>query len=283
MSQLWLMLSAIVLLVAAQQQPAPQQTQQQLQPQLQANVSKEKPSNGSLTVPEDGNLVELHGHPVLQSPNHNKDLWPVVNVDRHQNKSKVDVHVPVFFDMTNQNDPDGGRSKLDLSVLQGLVTISKDKARNQDGRMDGPFKVTVFGIPVYNSKGTASSGASSRPSASARNETIARQEKELEASLGSARAALNARADAISERVRDNLQKSNEKVMKSLSDIMDKLLTILKKSPIPANSPSKYPLPSNDNPINTNDNQAPVAKVDISTNDKNNSLDTRQLSVNAKI
>lgn len=57
--------------------------------------------------------------------------------------------------MTNDNDAKAGTSKLDLSVLQGLVTVSQDKTKLSDGRVSGPLTVTVFGIPVFIGSGAA--------------------------------------------------------------------------------------------------------------------------------
>lgn len=90
-----------------------------------------------------------------------RGLLPTVQVDRAKNKSSVDVHVPIFFDMNNSHEEDS--SKLNLSVLSGLVTVSRDKARKPNGQQVGPVKVTVFGIPIYT--GHASSEPKSERSA----------------------------------------------------------------------------------------------------------------------
>lgn len=88
-------------------------------------------------------------------PSSQKGLWPMVQVDRANNKSVVDVHVPIFFDMTNEHGDN--QSKLDLSVLSGLVTVSRDKARKPNGQQVGPVTVTVFGIPIYSGLGSSAS------------------------------------------------------------------------------------------------------------------------------
>lgn len=87
------------------------------------------------------------------APSDHKGLWPVVQVDKETNKSTVDVHVPIFFDMTNSQGKN--TSKLDLSVLSGLVTVNHDKTRRPDGQQVGPVTVTVFGIPVYSGIGSS--------------------------------------------------------------------------------------------------------------------------------
>lgn len=51
--------------------------------------------------------------------------------------------------MSNDKDDQLGRSKLDLSVLNGLVTVNRDRERKENGLSAGPLTVTVFGIPVY--------------------------------------------------------------------------------------------------------------------------------------
>lgn len=46
-------------------------------------------------------------------------------------------------------------SRVDLSVLGGLVTVNTNKTRLPNGQTTGPVIVTVFGIPVYVGQGTS--------------------------------------------------------------------------------------------------------------------------------
>lgn len=47
--------------------------------------------------------------------------------------------------MTN----DKNNSKLDLSVLSGMVTVNREKGRQPNGAVTGPLTVSIFGIPIY--------------------------------------------------------------------------------------------------------------------------------------
>ena len=230
--QFWLvalvgLLAGVAINVMGQQQQQQQQQSQEPQQSLvQIVADRDSKYLEMLRDPKMAdNIVEQHSHSEANQGPGNKDLWPLVNIDKQANKSKVDVHVPVFFDMTNQNDPDSGRQKLDLSVMQGLVTVSKDKTRDQDGRLTGPVKVTVFGIPVYSTKGTAASGSGEQVE-----RVLTRGQNEIETKVASTRSLLAERAGNIQEQARSNFQKGNEKLVSSLSDILDKLSTVLKQS-----------------------------------------------------
>ena len=115
-----------------------------------AEVSRQ-PSRLSVSL-ETASTSNLGRFQELQHSNNveNRSIQPLVETERNDNKTKVDVHVPIFFDMTHQREPGSGRNKLDLSVMHGLVTVNHEKIRNpSDGRLEGPIRVTVFGIPVY--------------------------------------------------------------------------------------------------------------------------------------
>lgn len=47
------------------------------------------------------------------------------------------------------------KSRVDLTVLGGLVTVATNKTQLPDGSSSGPVIVTVFGIPVYVGSGTS--------------------------------------------------------------------------------------------------------------------------------
>jgi len=160
-----------------------------------------------------------------------RTLMPMVDVNKENNQSKVDVHVPIFFDMTNLNNPN--QSRLDLSVLQGLVTVQKDKQRDQDGQMNGPMKVTVFGIPVYTSKGNFTN---SRIDSLA--EPIRQSRKLLEDSIGQKRSELSSKADELSRRVADQLQLANNKMMGTLSNFLTRVTSMLRQPSSRDSSPA---------------------------------------------
>lgn len=54
-------------------------------------------------------------------------------------------------------------SRVDLSVLGGLVTVNTNKTRLPNGQATGPVIVTVFGIPVYVGQGTSGKPMSLQP------------------------------------------------------------------------------------------------------------------------
>lgn len=137
-----------------------------------------------------------------------KAVWPMVEVDQAQNKSTVDVHVPIFFDMTNHKDAESGRAKLDLSVLQGLVTVNKDRARDQSGQLTGPMKVTVFGIPVYQSKLRQQPGESA------------------ESSLSQLRSASQDHVQGVSNQV----LRTNGELKSGLSDLLGRLSSMVRQA-----------------------------------------------------
>lgn len=144
------------------------------------------------------------------SPSSQKGLWPMVQVDRAKNKSVVDVHVPIFFDMTNERDEN--QSKLDLSVLSGLVTVNRDKARKPNGQQVGPVTVTVFGIPVYS--GLGSSGRKIR---SENNSIISSQRSDKDVT----REEMSRERPAMME-LYDQYLKMQQRATSSISDLFNK-------------------------------------------------------------
>ena len=77
-----------------------------------------------------------------------RPLLPLVDLEKDREAKRLDVHVPVFFDMTKSTSAQG--RQLDLSVLRGLVTVQNRLERDQEsGSMSGPLKVSVLGFPVY--------------------------------------------------------------------------------------------------------------------------------------
>jgi hypothetical protein len=217
-------------IVSCQQQ---QQSQQPAAPAAPATPTGPFYPAQSISVPSSLSNqqapVRSNGTVAPESKQQAVQEWPLVNVDGQANKSVVDVHVPIFFDMVNQADKEQGKSKLNLSVLQGLVTVNKDKARDQNGQMTGPVKVTVLGIPVYTSKGTPPSQTTSAAPLS---------RAELENAIETKRASLAASAEEASASLTSKVQEINRRVLGSLSDIFERLSTTLRRA---SSAPSPMP------------------------------------------
>lgn len=194
-----------VLLVAAPAAWALQQ--QQLEPGQPGQLAGENLGPSYEHTPAQGGA----GQP------QDKAVWPMVDVDRQQNKSTVDVHVPIFFDMTNHKDDESGHSKLDLSVLHGLVTVNKDRKPDATGQMTGPLKVTVFGIPVYQGK------AHPNPT-------------QVEDQLAQSRSSLS--AQNVSGQVAASSRQTNEKLVGGLSDLFGRMTSIVRQATQAIGSPS---------------------------------------------
>lgn len=126
--------------------------------------------------------------------------------------NKVGVHIPMIFDMVG-----GGKnqSRLDLSVLSGLVTVNKDKQRNPlTGEIGGPLTVTVFGIPVY-------SGRTIQP-------TRPRSEN-LDESILARQAAMTGRVRSASDSIQDTVVDANERVINTLSSLVDRITSLIRR------------------------------------------------------
>ncbi|KAG9509816.1 hypothetical protein GZH46_01650 [Fragariocoptes setiger] len=74
----------------------------------------------------------------------------------------VGVNVPLFFNMDLDTRGKIGQSRLNTNALMGLVHVERDRVRGQDGKLHGPIKVRVAGIPMfYNNEPAPSDGSSS--------------------------------------------------------------------------------------------------------------------------
>lgn len=122
--------------------------------------------------------------------------------------------------MTNSNDANSG--KLDLSVLSGLVTVSRDKSRQENGLVGGPVSVHVFGIPVY-------SGTASRlPHRQVSGDTTTVTDSEMKSAKPDAKPEVTVSAgrqeqvvdDFVGKQLISSIKRTNEKVLRQLSDLL---------------------------------------------------------------
>lgn len=138
-----------------------------------------------------------------------------VEGDGRKTDNRVGVHIPMIFDMNNQVGAGKNQSKLDLSVLSGLVTVNKDKQRNPStGEVSGPVTVTVFGIPVYSGKTAQQTRLRSRG-------------EDLKDSVQSRQAAISDGVRSTSDSIQDTVSSTNEKVIGTLSSLVDRIASII--------------------------------------------------------
>lgn len=145
------------------------------------------------------------------------------------------------------SERDDGKSKLDLSVLHGLVTVSRDKAKQADGTLAGPMTVTVLGIPVYSGSGRRQSSIGDRIT-----DTLQSRRQVTESSLPSSRTEGAVQQESeITSRVVDIAKKTNEKVFRSFNDLLDRLNTAVRNR---IDSLTSQGSSSNNNPKKVSDN-----------------------------
>lgn len=65
------------------------------------------------------------------------------------NGRHVSVNLPAIFNMVLDTRGQQGGAKLDMNVLLGLVRVSLDRERRNDGRLHGPIHVSVGGLTMY--------------------------------------------------------------------------------------------------------------------------------------
>lgn len=113
--------------------------------------------------------------------------------------------------MTSEN----GRniSKLDLSVMHGLVTVNQDKTKDSSGQVSGPMTVTVFGIPVYTGKGTRGSN----PQVEAKERA-----RKAEDVLQNQFADISNKTTPVMRDLYLNSRKTNEKILGSFSELFSR-------------------------------------------------------------
>lgn len=102
-------------------------------------------------------------------------------------------------------------SKLDLSVMQGLVSVSRDKSRDKNGTVSGPLTVSVFGIPVYS--GRARKAVTQVEASKAK----ARKEEDV---LQHPFADISEKSTPLIRELYINSRKTNERILRSFSDMI---------------------------------------------------------------
>lgn len=109
------------------------------------------PSTETAKVVNTGGVAKLNvpqSEYIDSAPPITSQIQPIVNLEKQNGKKLLDVHVPIFFDMVHAKE--NGRSSLDLSVLKGLVSVSRER---KNLLTPGPLSVSILGIPIYNSPG----------------------------------------------------------------------------------------------------------------------------------
>lgn len=145
-----------------------------------------------------------------------------------KDENRVGVHVPFIFDMTNSVAGNKNQTKLDLSVLSGLVTVNKDRQRDpMTGQVSGPLTVTVFGIPVYTGKASAAAG--SPQSRSISQNTAQARDDVIENLVDSRQAVINDGLRSAADQIQNTLTSTNEKVLTTLTSLVDRLTTLMKR------------------------------------------------------
>lgn len=117
----------------------------------------------------------------VNEPNGLQGFLPRVTYEGDASKSRVGVQVPSFVDLLSDKSRGANNvtnSKLDLSVLGGLVTVQGDKERTAD-TSSGPVVISVFGVPIF-SGNTAKSVLNVKEKLG---ETVKAQQKSLESSM----------------------------------------------------------------------------------------------------
>lgn len=141
----------------------------------------------------------------------------------------------LIFDMTNDKDVSSGKSKLDLTVLSGLVTVNRDREKGK-----GPLTVTVFGIPVYT--GTGNSG-------------LRALTDRIEATLGAQRKKFSDTFDQVtgSRQLPDatmelysNVKRTGEKGLTTITDSLDRVSSFLKEQAAPISNRNGRPASKGD-------------------------------------
>lgn len=112
--------------------------------------------------------------------------------------------------MTSEN----GRntSKLDLSVMHGLVTVNQDKEKGANG-VSGPLTVTVFGIPVYTGRASARGGPVVE---------VREKPRTLEDIIQHPFADISNKTTPIMRELYINSRRANEKILRSFSDLFSR-------------------------------------------------------------
>lgn len=61
----------------------------------------------------------------------------------------VAVNLPGILSLTVDTRGNHNGARIDQSVMLGLVKVNLDRTRGPDGKLHGPIRVSVAGVPVY--------------------------------------------------------------------------------------------------------------------------------------
>lgn len=119
--------------------------------------------------------------------------------------------------MNNEKDDESGRSRLDLNVMGGLVTVNRDRERKPDGASSGPLTVTVFGIPVY-------TGNVLKLRDNYTQDLVQAQSRSLGSTLN------NALTDqvATSEQLLSTIRRNSERMTQHLGDMLSRMASLVR-------------------------------------------------------
>lgn len=125
----------------------------------------------------------------------------------------------LIFDMTNDKDLSSGKSKLDLTVLSGMVTVNRDRDKGKVG----PLTVNVFGMPVY----TGTGNGMLRNWVSHIESTLREQSGKFQ-DVAASRQLPDATMQLYS-----NIKRTGEKGITSITDSLDRVSSFLKEQAAP--------------------------------------------------
>lgn len=83
------------------------------------------------------------------------DAWRMVETSKSSlfpEGQHVGVNVPGIFNMKLDTRGSHNGIKMDQSVMAGLVKINMDRKRDANGQLQGPIKVKVGGITMYDNQ-----------------------------------------------------------------------------------------------------------------------------------
>lgn len=139
--------------------------------------------------------------------------------------------------MTNDKDFESGKSKLDLTVLSGLVSVNRQDRENGS---KGPVTVTVFGIPVYTGTGNGGMRDFSSRLQSTLNEQRKRFDDSIESVTGSRQL-----PDATMQ-LYSQVKRTGEKGLSTITDSLDKVSSFLKDQAAPISNANGRPATKSD-------------------------------------
>lgn len=170
--------------------------------------------------------------------------------------------------MTSENGKD--QSKLDLSVMHGLVSVNHDKVRDLNGTVSGPLTVSIFGIPVY-------SGRARKATTVAETKAKVRKEEDV---LRRPFDDISEKSTPLMQELYINSRKTNERILRSFSELLSKAAKNIEHSIETLSTGSNRPI---DNDIAQLVKSSKLNKEDLQPRDspvKSNNLSSNFLPVN---